>query len=463
MILRSLRSRLIAAMTLVLLATVAALALHARLVVRREFRKLVLEQQGGRAIDVAPVAAHYREHGSWRGVEAALARVYEDHGRRILVLDGQGELIASYPPEAAGYAIRRGPGGAISLTRPGQGSAEIRVRGPLARLRETDGRLAGEIYSLPGDQRSESFRSASFPVSVERWLLLGMAVALLAALALSSTLVRRLLAPVDALTAGARALAAGDLDARVAARGGDEVAELARSFNAMAENLQRNEAVRQRMVSDLAHELRTPLTTMKARAEAAQDGLLANDASFLASLGEDITSLGRLVEDLQQLSLAQAGRLRLDVGDVQLDTVVRRVIAAVQPEAERRGISLRIDVPGTPAAHADGERIVQVLRNLVVNAICHARKTVEVRVAEHQEHIEVRVADDGEGVPLDVADRVFDRFVRADPSRSRATGGTGLGLAIARELIQLQGGAIELENFPGRGATFAFTLPRSQR
>ena len=461
MIFRTLRGRLVAAMALVLLATVAAMSLYARLVLRYEYRRLLLKQGGEPETGVADVEAYYRTHGSWRGVEPILARIYADHGRQTLVLDAQGKVLARYPPEAASYVIDQGAGQGITLTRRSRDPVEVRVRGPVARIRDPDGRPAANVYSLPAEHRMGTSGPATFTASVERWLVVGMAVALLVAFALSATLVRRLLAPLDALASGTRALAAGRLDARVEARGGDEIAEVACSFNAMAEALQRNEATRRRMVSDLAHEIRTPLTSMRARAEAAQDGVLANDAKFLASLHEDLSSLGRLVDDLQQLSLAQAGALRLDLVDVSLEAIVRRVIEAVRPETERRGLALLVDVPGGAVARADADRLVQVLRNLVVNAVSHARGAVRVAVAEGSACIEVRIADDGEGVPPEVADRVFDRFVRADPSRSRATGGTGLGLAIARELIQLQGGAIWLENRPGAGATFVFTVPRT--
>ena len=456
--LRTLRGRLIGAMALVLLATVAALAVHSRLVVRHEFRRFLVKLDGDPGNAAALLEAHYRAHGSWSGLEPVLARIDAELGRQALILGPGGEVLARHP-ELADFAVSAGPAGTtLRRTRRGRSEA-IHLRGPLARITDAQGRPAGEVYLLPSHDRAEERRSA-FPASVERWLLLGLAVALVAALVLAATLVRRLLAPVDALIAGARALASGRLDARVEASGSDEVAELARSFNAMAEALQRHEAVRRGMVSDLAHELRTPLASMRARTEAAQDGLLAADGGFLASLDEDLTSLARLVDDLQQLSLAQAGQLRLDLTDVAVEAVVKRVVDAVQPEAQRRGIALHTEVTGQPVARADADRLVQVLRNLVVNAVAHARATVRVTVAEPSGCVEVRVADDGEGVPPEAADRVFDRFFRADPSRSRETGGTGLGLAIARELVQLHEGEIRLENRPGLGATFVVRVPK---
>ena len=241
----------------------------------------------------------------------------------------------------------------------------------------------------------------------------------------------------------------------------DELGELARSFNAMAAALERNENVRRDLVSDVAHELRTPLAGARASIEAAQDGLVPADAAFLASLQEDVGSLARLVDDLQQLSLAQAGALRMQTADVPVAGLVGRALDAVRPEAARRGLSLRGEVPERLAARADADRLLQVVRNLVANALAHARAEIVVSAAERDGRVELRVADDGPGVPPEAAPRVFDRFFRADASRSRATGGTGLGLAIARQLAALMGGTLALENRPGAGATFVLTLPRA--
>ena len=270
-----------------------------------------------------------------------------------------------------------------------------------------------------------------------------------------------MLAPVGALTAGVRALAAGRLDARVPAARRDELGELARSFNAMAEALERNEIVRRDLVGDVAHELRTPLAGARAAIEAAQDGLVPADAAFLASLQEDVGALARLVDDLQQLSLAQAGALRLSATEVSLAAVVGRAVDAARAEASRRGLALRTDVPDRLVARADADRLLQIVRNLVANALVHARTEIVLSAAAEDGGATLRVADDGEGVPPEAAPRVFDRFFRADASRSRATGGTGLGLAIARQLATLMGGTLTLENRPGAGATFALTLPRA--
>ncbi|HEX2123753.1 MAG TPA: ATP-binding protein, partial [Thermoanaerobaculia bacterium] len=233
----------------------------------------------------------------------------------------------------------------------------------------------------------------------------------------------------------------GRLDARVDVRGNDEIAELARAFNGMAEALERNENARRNMVSDVAHELRTPLTNIRGQIEAAQDGLVAADAQFLESIAEDTALLARLVDDLQQLSLADAGQLRLEREEAGLAAIVDRALSGL----DTRGLRVTRDVPAELAVSVDVRRVVQVLRNLLVNAIAHAATAIDVRAIDRGDRIEIRVADDGPGVPPEHAQRIFDRFYRADPSRSRTTGGAGLGLAIAKELVELHGGTIRYE------------------
>jgi signal transduction histidine kinase len=457
-----LRARLFGAMALLLLGVLAAVGLFTRVTVRREFDQFLVRQDDG----AVPAAAarleeHFRTHGSWRDVDGLLARILVEDRRRTLILGPGGEVLARHPAEMEAWTVAPREDGGVALSRRDGGETQqIVLRGPVARVRGADGRAGGDVYLLPLREPGGPPRRA-FAGSVDRWLLPGLAVALLASLVLTASVVRRVTAPVEALNAGARALAAGRLDARVPAARRDELGELARSFNAMAEALQRNEAVRRDLVSDVAHELRTPLAGARAAIEAAQDGLVPADAAFLASLQEDVGALARLVDDLQQLSLAQAGALRTDTTDVPLADVVGRAVEAVRPEAARRGLALRADVPAGLIVRADADRLLQIVRNLLANALVHARSEVALSAAGRDGGVTLRVADDGAGVPPEAEDRVFDRFFRADVSRSRATGGTGLGLAIARQLAALMGGTLTLENRPGAGATFALALPRA--
>ncbi|HWW61634.1 MAG TPA: ATP-binding protein [Thermoanaerobaculia bacterium] len=443
MIVRSLRWRLLIAVAIVIVAVIATAGIFSSLTVKKEFdRFLVAQRTGGERESARLVLEHYGRTRSWRGVAPVLEEIWKTHRMQSVIVDDRKRVVIAYPPRLASYRITIGERDEIELTRRSGGTIEALVLHG-ARFRIGDGML---FLLPPGDALPDLRRS--FRGSVDRWLLAGLAIAALAALAIVVMISRRVFAPVEALTAGARALASGKLDARVAVRGDDEIGELASAFNAMAESVERNERARRNLTSDVAHELRTPLTNIRCQIEAVQDGLAQPDAKLFASLAEEAAMLHRLIEDLQQLSIAESGHLRLEKTDVVLRDAVERAVG---------GLNVQIDVPADMVVHADALRLVQVVRNLVVNALTHARTTVIVRARDG----ELRVIDDGPGVPPEHAQRIFDRFHRADPSRSRTTGGAGLGLAIAKQLVELHGGTLRLENRPGEGATFVVTLINS--
>jgi len=426
MIVRSLRWRLGIAMALLIGALVAAAGLFSSITVKREFDRYLVAQR----LDEVRAAQELLRRAP--DVEAGLRQVYDRHGMRALVFDDRRRVVARYPPSMNEYRVVLHPGGRLEMT---SGSEKLMLKGAGRRI---PGR--GTVYFLPAEDR-ERPEPRSFRVSVDRGLLAGLAAAALLAVLVVLTIFRRVFAPVEALTRGARALAGGRLDARVDVHGQDEVAELGRAFNGMAEALERNERARRNMVTDVAHELRTPLTSIRVQLEAVQDGVLEPDAKWLASIEEDATTLARLVDDLQELALADAGQLRLERRDVSVTELVERAVSGLP----LRGLTLARDVPADLIVNADARRIVQVLRNLFVNATTHAKSTIAVTACAKGADVEIRVEDDGPGIPDEHTARVFDRFYRADASRSRATGGAGLGLAIARELVELHGGTIRYE------------------
>ena len=426
---RSLRWRLAASMVLIIATVVAAAGVFSTLRVTRELNQMLTERRRADTDVALRVLA--------RGGPDALRRAHEISGLPILVTDASKRVIARYPPELSSFDAKFRPDGVLALTRRAEGRSEA----ILLRIRPTHVAGLGDVYLLP--KQGERDKLTLRPTG-HRLLIAGLAAAALLAMLVMLTIFRRVFAPVEALTAGARALAGGRLDARVPVRGDDEVAELGRAFNSMADSLEKNERARRNMVSDVAHELRTPLTNMRVQIEAAQDGLVAADARFLASIEEEATTLARLVDDLQQLSLAEAGQLRLEITEVRVAEIVERAAPA----------SVVRSVPDDLVVRADARRLVQVVRNLVVNALAHAASRVEVRAARTASGVEIRVLDDGPGVPEEHAERIFDRFYRVDASRSRTTGGAGLGLAIAKQLVELHGGRIWYER-----PAFVIALP----
>jgi len=262
---------------------------------------------------------------------------------------------------------------------------------------------------------------------------------------------RWLTVPIERLTAAARRMEWGDFAARVEPAGGPELAELARAFNGMAAALDRNEALRRRMVTDVAHELRAPLTNIRCELESMQDGLTSATPERIASLHEETMHLARLVDDLQELSLAEAGALEIVPRPIAVAALARRATAAM---------NVAIDGSEDLIVMADPTRAVQILTNLLTNAVTYSS---DVRLQWRREGNEavIQVVDRGVGIAADQLPHIFERFYRVDPSRSRHTGGAGLGLSIVKQLVLAHGGRVWAESTPGQGSTFSFTLPTS--
>jgi len=290
-----------------------------------------------------------------------------------------------------------------------------------------------------------------------------MAVAI--AVAITFFLSRRILAPVKALTSAAKRLGRGDFSQRVQVKDRSELGELGRAFNAMTSDLERTEKLRRNMVADVAHELRTPLSNVRGYLEAIRDGVITPDANTIRSLSEEAMLLSRLVDDLQDLALAEAGELKLVCQIEDVSELVNQTVATVQAQAMAKGLSVSIDLSDRlPPVNIDYHRISQVLRNLLENAVAHTAKGGSITVAAKQQDnwVEVSVTDTGEGIPADDLPNIFERFYRVDKSRTRATGGSGLGLTIAKRLVEAHGGKIKVQSELGKGSCFSFTIPVSE-
>ena len=282
-----------------------------------------------------------------------------------------------------------------------------------------------------------------------------------AALAVS----QRILRPVTALTTAAQRMEDGHFDERVPVRRDDELGNLGRAFNSMSESLEHSISLRRRMTSDVAHELRTPISNIRGYLEAAQDGVAPLTPQLVDSLYEDTIHLQQLVEDLQEISIADAGQIRLERQLEDLDHLVQHAITAHQPRAISEGIVLNQGNLAGGRVEMDARRVRQVLVNLIENAIRYTDRggIVTVSCSRRQGAALVSVADTGTGIGAKHLPHIFDRFYRADESRSRETGGTGLGLAIAQQLITAHGGTINVESTLGRGSVFTIELPTETR
>ncbi len=282
-------------------------------------------------------------------------------------------------------------------------------------------------------------------------------VLIVALFAVAGRAVRRLAGPVGDVMEAADRVAGGDYSARVEERGPREMRRLARSFNAMTERLRTAEEQRRNLLADVAHELRTPLSVIQGAAEGMLDGVHPPDEDHLRPVLEETRVMSRLLDDLQTLSTAEAGVLRLHREAVEPERVVEDAAAAFRTRARAAGVSLEARVaPGLPELDVDAVRIGEVLANLLANAVDHTPSggSVVVSAEPDGEGVAFSVEDTGGGIPPEALPHVFDRFVKAAGS-----GGAGLGLAIARSLVTAHGGEISAASEPGRGTTMRFVLP----
>ncbi|MFY7819987.1 MAG: MtrAB system histidine kinase MtrB [Rhodoluna sp.] len=322
------------------------------------------------------------------------------------------------------------------------------------------------VYDLVSAQQTLDF--------VQSTLVFGGAILILLIGAVAYYVSTRVVNPIRIAASAAEELAAGALDRRLAEKGEDTIANLARSFNSMASSLQSQigalnklSKMQQRFVSDVSHELRTPLTTIKlsvAILDQQREELPPNALRSLDTLQSQLTRFDALLSDLLEISRYDAGAVTAEFETTDLNGVVGMALAHIEPLASSRSCDLVIDIPSGPVnAELDARRVERVLRNLLSNAIEHGEgKPIEVRVAASDTAVAVTVTDHGVGMTRTELDRVFDRFWRADPSRKRTVGGTGLGLSIATEDTNIHNGWLQATSKPGEGSTFRLTLPRIQ-
>jgi len=292
------------------------------------------------------------------------------------------------------------------------------------------------------------------------WPSLAGIIAAAVALLLVSRLARGMTSPVREMAAAAQAMAKGDYDQRVTATSHDEVGRLAVAFNQMAAELAATDRVRRDLVANVSHELRTPLTALQATLENLVDGVAIADPATLATMLRQVERLGRLVTQLLDLSRLEAGTVPLDRHAFAVEPVLAHAVREQELNDPGVAIEMSVDDPGL-AADGDPERVHQVVANLLENAVRHSPRggSVQVRARRSADTVTIEVLDDGPGIAAVDAERVFERFYRADTARASSDGGAGLGLAIARWIVDLHGGEIHPEPRDPHGCRMVVTLP----
>ncbi len=327
-----------------------------------------------------------------------------------------------------------------------------------------NGRTVGSLRLAPMPQLSGATDLAFAQTQMRSALVAGVAI-LIGALLLAFALARWLLAPVRALTAGTRALAAGDYAQRIATTRNDELGALSRDFDHLAVTLQQHRQARRQWGADIAHELRTPLSILRGEIQALQDGVRALTPQALDSLHAECERLGLLIEDLYQLSLADAGALNYRFESLDMAELVHESLDLQRAACLDAGLKLEEDLAGPLQVRGDARRLVQMLNNLLMNArrYTDAPGRIRATLSEHENQVRLVVEDTAPGVPSEALPRLFDRLYRVEESRARSAGGAGLGLAICRAIVDAHAGSITAEPSALGGLRVVVDLPRAAR
>jgi signal transduction histidine kinase len=445
----NLRIRLLLSLLAVVGVALATMAIYTSQTTRNEFqrsvagilryRNLRLDRKIANIQEY--VVQHTGEQDIWPGLQALTESMASSSQTRFVLADLDGKVYADSSLKLIDQTIN------ISQSKP---FAAYLIEGiPILAYYEP--------LDIPSPQQAQQ----RFISSVNQSLLIAILAAGLLAVLLTMIFSQSILSPIDELTTAARKMEHGDLSQRVKVKSKGEVGDLAQAFNAMADGLQHVEQLRRNMVTDVAHELRTPLSNLRGYLEAIQDGVLAPTPENIASLHQEVMALSHLVDDLQELSLVEAGQLRLNLQLTDLDQEVKKAINVAQQEADVKGVHLKSNIPADLLLYVDPERLAQVLRNLLENALAYTPTKGNVMVEAHRENglVEVNVRDTGIGIAPEHLPYIFERFYRADKSRTRVTGGAGLGLAIVKHIVEAQGGHVYVESELERGTTISFTLP----
>ncbi len=329
------------------------------------------------------------------------------------------------------------------------------VQAELARLLDLEN---SEVVAQATAELLETFRG-----SVLTAVFVAAIGAVLAGLGTGLLLAREILRPLNDIARSSQRIARGHYNERVDVPTSDELAQLATNFNQMAESLAQVEQQRVALIGNVSHELRTPLTGLNGYLEGLMDGVFPENEETYGTMLQEVRRLHRLVDDLQSLSRAEAGRLSFRFETFDIVPLVERVVAQLKPQADAECLQVETKTLTAPLlVHADPDRAAQILFNLVGNAIRYTPEngciTVVVTAVNNTAHIEV--TDTGTGIPADALPYIFERFYRVDASRARQSGGSGIGLTIARHLVWAMGGDIHATSAgTGKGSTFTFTLP----
>jgi two-component system OmpR family sensor kinase/two-component system sensor histidine kinase BaeS len=446
----------------VIIVAVLTAALLANFQVSADFRQYVMRNQMMESTLLPTLTAYYADYGSWQGVETVLAGLTGPG----MMGQGRGQGNGRGQRQGAPGFIVTDSGGQIifsSTGRTGQLSdQEQRSTVPVQWQGQTIGYV---VTTTPPNQAGLTAAAETFLQQINRSLITAGLIAGILGMALGVLIARNLSAPMGRLAGAARRIAQGHLNERVPVKGAEEITNLATAFNEMAEHLEQAEQLRRNLVADVAHELRTPLSVVQGNLRAILDDVYPLEKEEIASIYDETLVLNRLISDLRDLAQAEAGQLSLNLEQIDLHQLIAGVTDRFKELARQKDVRLVTQIPTRlPPVEADEDRLRQVLHNYLSNAIRHTPEGSQITISGRAVAGQVRVSvnDTGPGISADELPYVFNRFWRADGSRSRDQGGSGLGLAIAQQLIKAHHGEVGVESEPGQGSRFWFSLPQAQ-
>ena len=458
---RSLATKFTLAFLFVGIVGALSVSVLARIQTENAFEEFISSQ--GQTSVVNDLTRYYDRNGSWEGVETLFSqpdpRMDEPFGPiGIVTVDGT-------------IAYGEGPIFQSEKVSPDllEQSDQIYV----------DNKLVGYLVVLSPPDRNPNPMQPPPNSPEERFLealqgstLLSLAGAAGLALLLGFILSRTLTRPIRELTVATQKMAKGELEHQVHIHSKDELGALAKSFNQMGHDLSEAIDARQQMTADVAHDLRTPLTVLRGYTEPLRDGTLMGSPELFNIMHEEVVHLQHLIDDLRTLSLADAGELPLEKRLVDPKALLERTALAFVALAEENGVHLAVEADDDlPSIRVDVERMTQVLRNLVSNALRYTPQGGRIVLGaagngngrfnhpQHHHFTTLTVSDTGTGMPAEKIPHIFERFYRADKSRSRSGGGSGLGLAIARSIVEAHSGTIAVQSESQKGTTFTISIP----
>ncbi len=410
----------------------------------------------------ASLVTYYRNGNTWEGLSEFVnlldvsAPKISDHkhaepeGLPVVITDRQGKVLYN---------------GLYNRDTHSPEDLPDRMRTAEATPIRMEGEAVGYVFYKSMVYRNYNPRERTFLFSLAESLGLSLLIGLILTVLLSLFLSARFSRAVERLNDGVGKVAHGDLETTVEVDRYDEIGELAANFNRMADKLLQGEKARQNLLADIAHELRTPVSIIQANLEMIMEGVYQADEAKLKALHKETTLLTSLISSLRTLSDLEVGMTEMENEEIHLEGLVRESCDKMAAVFKDRNIAILQNLPGQSLVYADESRLVQVIGNILSNALKYGPSDSVLEVSSEScenggdGHIKITFSDQGEGVPSESLDKLFDRFYRVDRSRSRDSGGRGLGLAISRSIIEMSGGSMGAYNRESGGLAVWFELP----